>query len=530
MGEVWKARDRKLGREVAVKVLPGAPFRKTPIGSARFEREARAASSLSHPNIVTIYDVGSGRSPRAGSPWSSSRAVRFARVLGRGPAAAQEDARDRRADRGRARPRARGRHRAPGPEAGKRHGGGRRPGQDPGLRSRQSSPRPPTPAAAARPRLRRAPRRASCSERSATCRRSRRAASPLDSPLRHQFALGSVLYEMTAGAETFPLRATVSEILAAVVTGPDLAALPASTPAHVEPLLRRCVERCSPRNLQVGTPRRGISPCDLAAAARPAGKGGRGSTAGTVAAGGTGRWAAALGYRRGSLARRSRPTSPSSPGRRPARSRRVATRFTAACRPGRVFDLRDRGPDPVAFSPDGVGVACSRPGGRTSSPLLYVRRPSPTWQVRRVPEGIGGRTLSILVARRALASRYSRVGWEAQEESPSRGGHRSRSATRPAREGRQPGDATARHLFPPASSGGGSAPRARHGGPAEPVEPHRPEWPDPSTHSVYPHFLPDGRRFLYVARSGRRGRDGASCSQESSAPRRRRSPRQVMLP
>jgi serine/threonine protein kinase/Tol biopolymer transport system component len=58
IGEVWLAKDLRLGRQVALKVL-------SPISAAdpeqirRFEREARAASSLNHPNIVTIYEVGS---------------------------------------------------------------------------------------------------------------------------------------------------------------------------------------------------------------------------------------------------------------------------------------------------------------------------------------------------------------------------------------------------------------------------------------------------------------------------------------
>ena len=57
MGEVWRARDTRLGREVAIKVLPQA-FAADPALKARFEREAKTISSLNHPNICTLFDVG----------------------------------------------------------------------------------------------------------------------------------------------------------------------------------------------------------------------------------------------------------------------------------------------------------------------------------------------------------------------------------------------------------------------------------------------------------------------------------------
>ena len=61
MGEVYRARDTKLGRDVAIKVLP-ANLRTDPDRTTRFAREARAASSLNHPNIVTVYDKMARRS------------------------------------------------------------------------------------------------------------------------------------------------------------------------------------------------------------------------------------------------------------------------------------------------------------------------------------------------------------------------------------------------------------------------------------------------------------------------------------
>jgi serine/threonine protein kinase/tetratricopeptide (TPR) repeat protein len=57
MGEVYRARDTRLGREVAVKVLPEA-FANDPDRQARFDREVRAVAALSHPNILAIHDYG----------------------------------------------------------------------------------------------------------------------------------------------------------------------------------------------------------------------------------------------------------------------------------------------------------------------------------------------------------------------------------------------------------------------------------------------------------------------------------------
>ena len=57
MGEVYQARDTRLGRDVAVKVLP-QHLSENPEVRARFEREAKTVSSLNHPHICTLFDVG----------------------------------------------------------------------------------------------------------------------------------------------------------------------------------------------------------------------------------------------------------------------------------------------------------------------------------------------------------------------------------------------------------------------------------------------------------------------------------------
>ncbi len=105
MGEVYRARDTRLGRDVAVKVLPGEVSH-TPERLHRFEQEARLAGSLNHPNVLALFDVGShdgapylvtelleGRTLReilAAGPLPPRKAVEYAQQIARGLAAAHE--------------------------------------------------------------------------------------------------------------------------------------------------------------------------------------------------------------------------------------------------------------------------------------------------------------------------------------------------------------------------------------------------------------------------------------------------------
>ena len=105
MGEVYRARDTRLNRDVAIKILP-ASFSADPERLQRFAQESRAAAALNHPNILSIYDIGETN----GAPYvvsellegetlrdrlrngalSSRKAIDYAQQIARGLAAAHE--------------------------------------------------------------------------------------------------------------------------------------------------------------------------------------------------------------------------------------------------------------------------------------------------------------------------------------------------------------------------------------------------------------------------------------------------------
>lgn len=66
MGEVYRARDTQLKRDVTLKVLPAA-FSSDPERLARFKREVEVLAQLNHPNIATIFDLEQSGGPR--TPW-----------------------------------------------------------------------------------------------------------------------------------------------------------------------------------------------------------------------------------------------------------------------------------------------------------------------------------------------------------------------------------------------------------------------------------------------------------------------------
>ncbi len=104
-GEVYRARDSRLERDVAVKILPG-DFAVDPDRRARFEREARAAGQLNHPNILSVFDIGNHegtpyivsellegetlRERLRDGPLPARKAVEYAALVARALGAAQE--------------------------------------------------------------------------------------------------------------------------------------------------------------------------------------------------------------------------------------------------------------------------------------------------------------------------------------------------------------------------------------------------------------------------------------------------------
>ena len=105
MGEVYRARDTRLGRDVAIKILPSS-VSDDPDRLWRFEQEARAAGSLNHPNILVVHDIGDHdhapyvvcellegttlREQLTGAPLPARRAIDYAIQIARGLAAAHE--------------------------------------------------------------------------------------------------------------------------------------------------------------------------------------------------------------------------------------------------------------------------------------------------------------------------------------------------------------------------------------------------------------------------------------------------------
>jgi Tol biopolymer transport system component/predicted Ser/Thr protein kinase len=253
MGEVYRARDIRLEREVAIKVLP-ADFASDPERLARFEREAKLLASLNHPNIAAVYGLEDrdgvrfiamelvegetlgeriGRSGR----FEMAEALEIARQIAEALEAAHE--------RGVI-------HRDLKPANIKIAPGGRVKVLDFGLAKAFGSDGDPaeiSPEISNSPTMAAATRAGVILGTAAYMGPEQARGRPVDRRT-DIWAFGCVLYEMLAGRPAFEGE-TVTDILVAVVKeDPDWDALPAGTPASLDRLLRRCLAKDPARRLR----------------------------------------------------------------------------------------------------------------------------------------------------------------------------------------------------------------------------------------------------------------------------------------
>ena len=136
MGQVYRARDTRLNRDVAIKVLPDA-FANDADRLARFTREAQTLASLNHPNIAQIYGLEDVAEALRALVMELVEGEDLSQRIARGPIPLDEALPIAQADRGRARGRARAGDRPSRSEAGEHQGARRRHGEGAGLRPRE---------------------------------------------------------------------------------------------------------------------------------------------------------------------------------------------------------------------------------------------------------------------------------------------------------------------------------------------------------------------------------------------------------
>ncbi|HEY7921827.1 MAG TPA: protein kinase, partial [Vicinamibacteria bacterium] len=273
MGEVWRATDTKLHRDVAIKLLPSVVAR-DPERLARLEREAQLLASLNHPNIAAIH----GLEEADGTPFLVLELVPgedLAERLKRGPLPVDEaidvarqiaEALEEAHERGVV-------HRDLKPGNVKVTPDGKVKVLDFGLAKAWS----PDPSSGSAPDLSQSPTLAHTGTAAGVILGTAAYMSPEQARGKAVdkrsdiWSFGALLHEMLAGQPLFAGE-TVSDVLAAVLTRePDWRALPAATPTSVRRLLERCLERDSKRRLRdIGEARLALSEPALAQAQREA--------------------------------------------------------------------------------------------------------------------------------------------------------------------------------------------------------------------------------------------------------------------
>jgi len=251
MGEVYRARDTRLGREVAIKILPPA-FKNDPDRLARFEREARLLASLNHPHIGAIYGV-EGADDLTALVMELVEGEDLAQRLARGampldealPIAKQiAEALEGAHEQGII-------HRDLKPANVKVRADGTVKVLDFGLAKAMEPTGTRSPSFSMSPMITTPPMtQAGMILGTAAYMSPEQARGATVDKRADLWAFGVVLWEMLTGTGLFQ-GATVSDRLAAVLRAePDWTTLPASTPAPIRRLLRRCVEKDRKRRLE----------------------------------------------------------------------------------------------------------------------------------------------------------------------------------------------------------------------------------------------------------------------------------------
>jgi serine/threonine protein kinase len=283
MGEVYRARDTKLGRDVAIKVLPEAVAREQE-RLARFEREGRTLAALNHPNIAIIHGLEDTGGVRA-LVMELVEGPTLADRIARGPVPPAEalsiarqivDAFDAAHERGIV-------HRDLKPANIKITPEGVVKVLDFGLAKAADE--------LLHPDLTQSPTITGVNTRdgvilgTAAYMSPEQARGAVVDKRTDIWAFGCVLYEMLAGRSAFG-RDTLSDTLVSILDrDPDWTALPPGTPAHVRALMRRCLEKDQKRRLRdIGDARSDLD-APVADGAEPAG-GTRGASSVTAAMGG----------------------------------------------------------------------------------------------------------------------------------------------------------------------------------------------------------------------------------------------------